>query len=137
MKQQKQTKIFEEPKEASFGIIKKQIDEMSIDNTAKLGLRWGLVLLGLTMIIVAVKWQALPPEVPLLYSRAYGEEQLVKSGWVWMLPGLMLILELISIKMAAKIWKEDKLMAEMIIWIGVIMTAMGLIALVKIVFLVT
>jgi hypothetical protein len=40
-------------------------------------------------------WKKLPPEVPLFYSRPWGKEQLVNPRFLFLLPGLTLVIFLI------------------------------------------
>lgn len=124
------------PNRVNFYLIRREIDELSLDPSARLGLRLTFFLLGLQFIVLAVFWNRLPPEAPLLYSRAYGEAQLVNSWWLWLLPALTLILEVVSIRLAAKIREENRLWAQMIAWIGTVVVSMGLITLVKIITLI-
>ncbi len=124
----KQTRIF---------WAKNQVDSLSQDKASKLGLRIMFVGLGLAFLILGVAWSKLPPEVPLLYSRPYGELRLINQWGLWLLPGLSLGLNLISLRLAGKVMEKDKLLAQILIWSGTIVTMMALVGLVKIIFLVT
>lgn len=124
------------PNQANFFSIKREINQLSLDPTAKLGLKLAFFASGLQLIILAISWQRLPPEVPLLYSRAYGETQLVNHWWLWLLPSSSLIIELISIRLAAKTRESAPLWSQMFSWTGTIAGLMALVTLGKIVFLV-
>lgn len=124
------------PARINFYSLKKEIDELSINPAAKLGLRLAFFALGLQLIVLAVAWNRLPPETPLLYSRAYGENQLAPAFWLWLLPLLTFILEVISIRLAAKAQKENGLWAQILSWSGAIVALMGLITLVRIIILI-
>lgn len=39
---------------------------------------------------LALYWRHLPPEVPLLYSRPWGQAQLVRPALLWLLPAIAL-----------------------------------------------
>lgn len=117
----------------SFYSLKQEIDELSLDPSAKLGLRLAFLAIGAQFILIALFWLRLPPEVPLLYSRAYGEAQLVNNFWLWLLPGLTFILELISIRLAAKARTEHQLWSQILAWVGTIVAAMSLTTLTKII----
>jgi len=41
-------------------------------------------------------WSKLPPEVPLFYSRPWGKEQLVNPWFLFLLPGLTLVIFLFN-----------------------------------------
>lgn len=49
---------------------------------------WALAVAGVvieTGLLVAYR-NSLPPQVPLLYTRPWGDEQLAISGWLWAIP---------------------------------------------------
>ncbi|OIN88233.1 hypothetical protein COW80_01520 [Candidatus Beckwithbacteria bacterium CG22_combo_CG10-13_8_21_14_all_01_47_9] len=117
----------------NFHSLKREIDELSLDPAAKLGLRLAFLAIGLQFIVIALFWHRLPPEVPLLYSRAYGDAQLVNNFWLWLLPLLTFILELISIRLAAKARTDHQLWSQMLSWTGAVIAIMGLTTLVKII----
>ncbi|MBU2051836.1 MAG: hypothetical protein U1C50_01520 [Patescibacteria group bacterium] len=121
------------PAKLTFYSLKREIDELSLDPTVKLGLRLAFIAIGLQLIILAISWHRLPPETPLLYSRAYGDAQLVRSFWLWTLPLITLLLELVSIRLAAKAQAEDKLWSQILSWVGAIVALMGLVTLAKII----
>jgi len=135
MKKSIQTRIFPETK-PSLKTIKKQVDTLTTDPITKLGLRVGLVAIGMGLVSLALGWRKLPPEVPLFYSRPYGESQLASAWWLWLLPGLSLVMELIAMRIAGTMIEEDKLLAQILIWSAGLVGAMGLISLLKIIFLV-
>lgn len=120
----------------SFKAIKNQIDSLAVDPVTKLGSRVGFMALGLGFLILAVSWRGLPPEVPLLYSQPYGESQLISVWGLWLLPGLGLIIESVSIRVAGSIIEEDKLLAQILTWIASLVAIMSLVSLIKIILLV-
>ena len=135
MKKLNQIKIFSENK-PSLRSIKTQMDKLAIDPVTKIGLRIGFVAIGIGLIILALNWGKLPPEVPLLYSRPYGENQLISVWGLWLLPALSLVVELVSIKSAGKVIDDDRLLAQILILTGGLATTMALVTLIKIVLLV-
>ncbi|MBI3954646.1 hypothetical protein HY333_01240 [Candidatus Collierbacteria bacterium] len=42
---------------------------------------FGYCLLGSAVLLIALSWQRLPPEVPWLYSLPWGERQLINKWW--------------------------------------------------------
>ncbi|MFC1627222.1 hypothetical protein ACFL18_01540 [Patescibacteria group bacterium] len=130
----KQTKIFPE-KNISFTLVKNQVDVLVQDPVIKIGLRVGFLSLGLGILVLALGWLKLPPEVPLLYSRPYGESQLVPNWGLWLIPVISLIIEIVSMRAAGMMFEKEKLLAQILIYIGTLSSVMGLITLVKIVLL--
>lgn len=116
-----------------FYFLKREIDELSLDPVTRLGLRLGFAAIGLQLIILALSWHRLPPQAPLLYSHAYGATQLVDSLWLWLLPLLTLVIELISIRLAVKAGKENPLWSQLLSWVGTLSAAMTLITLTRII----
>lgn len=51
----------------------------------------GLSILGQASLFL-VSWNKLPPEVPLFYSRPWGEAMLAPTLGLWILPGLVLVI---------------------------------------------
>jgi hypothetical protein len=120
-------------KPANFNSHKQEIDELSLDPASKTGLRLCFFLIGLELIILAVFWHRLPPQVPLFYSRAYGEARLVSNWWLWLVPVTTFLIQLVSIRLAVKTKPEDHIWAQMLAWLGTILAAMGLATLGKII----
>jgi len=44
------------------------------------------------LCLIVVYWKALPPEVPLLYSRPWGQDQLVSPYFLWLVPALTAVI---------------------------------------------
>jgi hypothetical protein len=120
-------------KPANFYSLKQEIDELSLDPASKTGLRLCFFLIGLELILLAVFWHRLPPQVPLFYSRAYGEARLVNNWWLWLVPVTTFLIQLVSIRLAVKTKPEDHIWAQMLAWLGTILAAMGLATLGKII----
>jgi len=135
MKKSKQVKIF--PTTSNYQAIKTQIDGLAINEVTKLALRIGFLSLGLSFLILALIWIKLPPRVPLLYSEPYGESQLISVWGLWLLPLTSLVVELVSIRGAGAVIEEDKLLAQILTFVGSIVAVMGLIGVIRIVLLVT
>lgn len=55
---------------------------------------WALAVAGVvieTGLLVAYR-NSLPPQVPLLYTKPWGDEQLVISRWLWVIPVTQLMI---------------------------------------------
>src|SRR3989344_980268 len=52
---------------------------------------WGVIGTGIVGVggMLVVYQKSLPPEVPLWYSRPWGEEQLAATKWMWVVPVIM------------------------------------------------
>ena len=69
---------------------------------------WGYLLIILAGLSLLVWWKKLPPELPWLYSLPWGDEQLIKKGWMIGLMGGLGVSFLISNLVAKWIGKTDK-----------------------------
>jgi len=50
----------------------------------------GGLFVGIHILITAIFWWQLPPQIPLFYSLPYGSNQLASRTWVVLLPALSL-----------------------------------------------
>jgi hypothetical protein len=57
-------------------------------------LTFGFLVTQLGLILLF--WKKLPPEVPLFYSRPWGKEQLASPWFLFLLPGLTLVIFLVN-----------------------------------------
>lgn len=80
--------------------------------------------------------KSLPPEVPLYYSLPWGEGQLVAPIWLFLLPGLGVIMGLTLGICVPKIIKDSTL-AGMILLTGTIVQIVLILSLLRIVLLVS
>ena len=124
-------------KNSSLKSIKDQMDVLAGNWVTKLGLRISFVNIGLSLLILALSFHRLPPEIPLLYSHPYGEGRLVLAWKLWMLPLTSLGITVISMRMAGEEIEKDKLLSQVIIGASGLVSLMSLISVVKVVFLVT
>lgn len=118
-------------------IFKNQVDNLATNQATKLGMRFGLGALGVSLIYLGIRFHQLPPEVPLWYSRPYGAERLIVNYWLGLLPLVSLIVQVITMQTAGAVIETDKLLAQILVWVGSITSVLNLIALVKIISLVT
>lgn len=120
----------------SLSQVKSQIDNLAEDPVMKLILRVGLISLGLSLMLLAITWKWLPPEVPLVYSRPYGESQLISAWGLWLIPLIGLIIEIVAIRFSGEVVAEDKLLARVVTGMASLVTVMALIGLIKVIWLV-
>ena len=85
MKKTQQIKIFPK-KNLSFKLIKNQIDNLTLEPVSSLGMRLGFISLGISIMVLVWYWLRLPPEVPLFFSKPYGEGQLASYLFLLILP---------------------------------------------------
>ena len=118
-------------------LIRQEIDQLSADPTAKIGLRLGFLSLGLGLLFLAIAWHRLPPEIPLLYSRPYGEDQLIGHFLIWLLPALGVLIEIIAVRSASSLIDKDSLLTHILVWSATLINLMILTTIIKTLLLVT
>lgn len=116
--------------------VKLQIDQLTTDSIMKLALRIGLITIGINLIMLAVFWTKIPPQVPLWYSRPYGENQLAASWILWLIPLTSLIINLTTIRLSGAVIEEDKFLAQMMTVVASLTTMMTLVTIIRMVSLV-
>jgi hypothetical protein len=64
--------------------------------------------------LILVSWSKLPPQVPIFYSRPWGETMLTSPLGLWLLPGLLLVLATINFFLISNI-SQNRFLARMVI----------------------
>lgn len=119
-------------------IIPKKISQLkffpSEDQSLRevLALKISFILVGLSFLILAFFWKKLPPKAPLFYTKPWGEEQLAKDYFLWLLPGLSLIFTLLNWQIANLLFKNQLFLSQLIIWGNVTVCLLSSITLVRI-----
>ncbi|MEK7513876.1 MAG: hypothetical protein AAB430_03545 [Patescibacteria group bacterium] len=130
-----QQKLFNKT-QAGILQVKQQIDQLTTDSVMKIALRIGLVAMGLSLIILAIFWGKIAPEIPLWYSRPYGENQLTASWVLWLIPLVGLIINVATIRLSGAVIEEDKFLAQMMTIVSSLITIMALVTMIKVISLV-
>lgn len=71
-----------------------------------------LILLTAQIVIIASVWRFLPPEIPLFYSRPWGQDQLVFYPGIALLPTICLIVFLANTAIARAAAQEEILIKK-------------------------
>jgi len=103
----------------------------------KLGVQLGFFFLTLQVVVLFLFWKKIPPQVPLFYSRPWGEKQLASIFFLWLLPAFSFLVILINLTVAAFLAQKEKLAAQLLIIFGAVFNFLCLVTLVKIIFLIT
>jgi len=96
-----------------------------------------LLIIVFSFSFFIFNFSKLPPEVPLFYSRPWGEEQLALNWQLAILPALSLIIFLVDLILAAKLYSQESLLAQILVWSSTIFSLLTTITLVKIITLIT
>jgi len=74
-----------------------------------------LVLIGISWILFGIFYQFMPPLVPLLFSKPWGESQLIPKNAFIMLPVVFTVLFFINARFASIVLRQNTLMALLIL----------------------
>jgi len=85
------------------------------------------------VLLIIIVWTFLPPQVPLFYTRPWGEEQLVHPANLFILPGLGLLVFLINLFILSFVPKEEKLINQILISLILVFNFLSLITLIQII----
>lgn len=103
--------------------------------------RLSLIITGLILIFhfsfLASFFSRLPPELPLYYSRPWGQAQLVTPEQFLILPVFSLTVFLINTILALKLHPQEKILARLALWTSLVINFTTAFTLFKIVTLVT
>lgn len=110
-----------------------KIGELWEDKTVLKLLRWSLLVLGLQGLVIWWKFNELPPQIPLFYSRAWGREQLVEVHNIFILPIMSLAVSVVNNFIASTMSEKEKVLVSMLSLSGLIFSFLALITIFKIV----
>lgn len=85
-----------------------------------------LVVSLLMALVIALLWRYLPSEVPLYFSRPWGEARLAPRSYLFLLPGVGIGVILVDIGAARTVRKIDSILVKSLA-IGSIVTALMLV----------
>ena len=112
---------FPRPLQFSLPKVREQSEVVWQDRIC--GGAWRLTLGFFLISVGLLAWQyrSLPPQVPLFYSRPWGEAQLTTPAGLMLLPGAILVVLLINGFLSGVVFVRYKLLARMLL-IGAALT---------------
>ncbi|HUW21243.1 MAG TPA: hypothetical protein VMW41_01110 [Candidatus Bathyarchaeia archaeon] len=96
-----------------------------------------LCLIILTSLLIFYSWNRLPPQIPLFYSRPWGEKQLASPLELWLLPAFSFGILTLNTFLAIFTLKKDILIRRVLAATALIVTLLCSIAAYKITSLIT
>lgn len=98
----------------------------------------GLIAANLLMLAVLVlKFSNLPPQIPLFYSKAVGEDQLADTWLILILPFFMNFLYFLNIFLNKKLFESDEIVKKVFNYLDIFIIVSFTFIFAKIVLLVT
>lgn len=121
----------------TFSQAQKEFDTLLHQPKADRGIKLVFILLGLSWLVLVWFWPQLPPKVPLLYSRPWGEDQLVTKPLIFLLPGTATLLTLINLRLASFFFKTDRFLSHLLVWLNLIVVILAVTTLIRILLIIT
>lgn len=125
------------PKIDEFFSSKKTEDLVSTSLSFDKLFVWGslisLTLIFFSSLFLLLVYRGLPPEMPLFYSRPWGQTMLANRIWLWLLPALSLAVVTLNLLLAGKLAKELAILSRILIWTAAFVSLILTITLFKIV----
>jgi len=91
----------------------------------------------IALILIAWRWNRLPPKIPLWYSRPWGIDQLAPPIWLFLLPLGGLAIYFINLFVSEYLIAEYLIFTQMLFLSSLLINVLSLVTLVKILFLIT
>jgi len=94
-----------------------------------------LIALGLVLVMLGLFvgfYQKLPPEVPLFYSRPWGEAQLASPWFLLTLPALSLFITVLNFILSG-LFFDSSFLVQVLTWGATVFASLALFTLVKII----
>ena len=96
-------------------------------------LQLAMIIWLIEVLLIVIVWSFLPPQIPFFYSRPWGEEQLVHPSYLFILPGLGLIVFFINLILVSFVPKEENLINQILISLILVFNFLSLITLIQII----
>ncbi|MDD2483371.1 MAG: hypothetical protein PHE32_00090 [Candidatus Shapirobacteria bacterium] len=99
--------------------------------------RWNLVLIIFQLIILFIKFNSLPQQVPLYYSLPWGEDQLASATSLFLLPTFSIIILLLNNLIATFFLKTIPLFSRLLTVFSLVFSLLSAISLTRIINLIS
>ncbi|MDP2632147.1 MAG: hypothetical protein Q8P25_00290 [Candidatus Curtissbacteria bacterium] len=98
---------------------------------------FSLLCLLLQSSLILVSWGKLPPQVPIFYSRPWGEIILAAPFWLWLLPGILLMTLIVNWVFAIFFVSSERFLVRVLLLFNLVISTATLYDVVKIISLLT
>ena len=104
----------------------------------RFGLFYTLILANLIMLgVLLLRFNLLPPQIPLFYSKPPGEDQLADTWIILLLPALMNFLYILNNFIYRKYFKQNDLLKKIFYYLNLFIIISFTLILIKIIFVIT
>jgi hypothetical protein len=109
---------------------------LSTNKTHLVVLLIALLLVGVEVYLLKTS-PDLPPQVPLWYSKTWGEEQLSSPEWLWLIPTANFGFVVLNYSLSLLVKKREATVASILVWSMVPITLAGTVTLYRILMVVS
>jgi hypothetical protein len=99
--------------------------------------RWNIIVLLCQVAILFIRFNSLPPQIPLYYSLPWGEQELAPVSSIFILPALSVIILLLNNILAVFFLKSNQLFSRILVIISLVCSFFAAVALFQIINLVS
>ena len=96
-----------------------------------------LMCLLVQSALILISWGKLPPQVPIFYSRPWGETLLAAPFWLWLLPGILFISLVVNYTFAIFIVSSERFLVRVLLFSNLLLSVATLYDVFKIISLLT
>lgn len=98
--------------------------EYSMDDYSRKYYVAAVVLVGLMILMIIGLWTKLPKEVPLFFSKPWGESRLAVKQWLLLLPGLSLLIIATNVMLGRFFHQYNKIVIKSLATVAAIASLM-------------
>jgi len=118
-------------------IYQKSDDSPEIEKIFRLSFIVGFLFFLLSTCLLLLKFKNLPPQVPLFYSKPWGEERISQKVWLWLIPTLSLFILFFNFVVLPYFLKKEKFLIIICYLVSVVSLFLFFWTLLQIIFLVS
>lgn len=113
-----------------------QIGQFWQEKFISLIFRWNLFFIIVQLLLLFINFNNLPPQIPLFYSKPWGEGQLAPVSYIFLLPALSAMVLLLNNCLAVFFLKSIQLLTRLLIILSLVFSIFATITLYQIINLV-
>lgn len=107
-----------EPRQAEqpikFGISREARSSLVADRVNLFAFLVCLFFIAIQVVVVAIYFGNLPPEIPIFYSRTWGESMLGQKYLIWILPSIAAFISLVNLTVNFIFFRNNKFLSRVL-----------------------
>lgn len=107
------------------------------DRFSSFVLLFSVICLMIQSSLLLVSWRKLPPQVPIFYSRPWGEIILAAPFWLWLLPGILLMTIIVNYVLIVFFVSSEPFLVRVLLLFNIVLSVCTIYDVLKIISLLT